>query len=195
MGTGQRNREVALTLRAGENEVASSFSRLDVRPSELGTFAQAKGHHSAVKITGKPANPGIVEVQNGGGRPIIVAQYIDELSFGISDRINAVKKLQVDGSDVCHHPHVRHGNLRQASDLTGRRHRKLHDSHLVLKLKSQQRQRNSEVVIEVPFRLMDAESCGQKCSNHFFSGRLAHATRDSNHTATPLLSNMAGEGL
>ncbi len=74
---------------------------------------------------------------------------------------------------VREHADVRAGEEAELADLAARAHAHLQDQHLVLGREPRERQRNSDVVVQIPPILVDAEARSQHRRDHLLGGGLS----------------------
>ena len=138
--------------RAGELQLDAQARAAVVGGDQADVAAEssAEGHQLAPRQPGLREHPGIVRVRNRGGG---VAQRMEELTLGVRDALDGAASLEVHGGDVGHQPDVRIGPLREPRDLAEVVHPAFDGGVSVLLRQAQQREWNSNLVVEVAFGL------------------------------------------
>ena len=89
--------------------------------------------------------------------------------------------LNMRDADVRHNGILRPGNLSKTAHFPEVTHSHLDDCHLVLRLKTEHRQRKTNLTVLIAFRLHGIPACGQGEGHHLLRRRLADASGDANH--------------
>jgi hypothetical protein len=108
-------------------------------------------------------------------------EAFDDLGLGGRDVLQGAHQLEVDGSDVGDHAHVGARDARQGRDLAPAAHGELRDHDLRPLLDVEQRQRHTDLVVEVARRGHGVGDGPQQRRQDVLGRGLAGAAGDSHH--------------
>jgi len=92
-----------------------------------------------------------------------------------------------------HYANIGPRNFRQAGQFAAARHPHFEHGRFVRFVQSKQRQRQAILIIEITFRLQNAEARAQQCRQDLFGRGLADGTRNAGDFAAPRFADSAGQ--
>ena len=157
-GGGQDVREVAEAeqrrvqpgrsgARANLRRGAFQAERLDAARFDVRCRLDAEGDHPAGERTDARHDPGVVRVGNDPRRGRGVLQ---NLPLGVCNRVRRGEEAKVRVADVRPDPDVRLGDADERPDFAWMIHAQLDDRHVRLVPQFEQRERQADVVVEIP---------------------------------------------
>ena len=145
-------------------KVRSQVGRLHVAAADAGedrVGGRALGELRGVFVVG---------VEDHGAARI---QRFHEHAFLQRDRLARAHEFDVGKADVRDDRHVRHGERGERRDLARMVHADLEDTDLVAAARAQHRERESDVVVEIPLGLRDLEVSTEHARGEILRARLA----------------------
>ena len=122
----------------------------------------------------------IVPIQDGcspfGGR----GQGLYQFRFGLGNELDGPQPLQVGGTYVGHHPHMRAGDVGQFGDFSQSVHAHLQNDPLMAGIQIQQSQRQADLIVVASPALQGVKPLSQDRPDHLFGSRLAHTAGHAN---------------
>ena len=135
----------------------------------------SEGHRPPGKRSGARHHSRVVRVadeQRGSGGAL------QDFGLGVGDRIRRRKEAEVRVADVRPHTDVRLRDLDQSADLPCVVHAQFHHRNIRPRAQLHERQRQADVVVQIPLVLHHAKPRGQQFRDRFLRRRLARTARD-----------------
>ena len=106
-----------------------------------------------------------------------------ELAFAGGHALERSEPFEMSGAGVGHEPDVRLGDRGEVRDFTPMVRAHLDDGVAMLRAQAEQRERDADVVVEIPFRDQAGSVPAQDRAEHFFRRRLSVAAGHRDHRA------------
>ena len=131
---------------------------------------------------GKAAHPGHhARIVGRAHEHVAGPRALEDLGLGVGNRVHRREEAHVGVAHVGPHADVGLGNAHERADLPGVIHPQFHHRHVRPARQLQQRERQADVVVQVPLVLHHPEPRGQQGRNRFLGRGLARASRDRHH--------------
>ncbi len=164
----------------------------DPRGPHLGSGRQTEGDDPSGEA-GRPRHHAcVIRIRHEHG---VGAGPLENLGLGLGNAVGAAEVADVRVAHVGPHAHVRLGHADQHADFPRVVHAELHHRDVRAMPKLEQRERQSEVVVEVARILHDLERSAQQRRNRFLRAGLACAPGDGHHPCARLLPHGPPEAL
>ena len=141
--------------------------------------ARTSASRSMPNVTTRPRNAPIRAAIRGSSAlatsSVDGVGALEDLGLGVGDRVERREEAEVRLADVRPDPHVRLGDAHQRADLPGVIHAQLDDGDLRPLPQLDERQRQPDVVVEIPAVADDAVPRREKLARHFLRRGLAGA--------------------
>ena len=118
---------------------------------------------------------------------------LGDFQLGLADALLGAQKLNVAGSDVHDHRHIRMGNPGQVGNLPEMVHSHFQHRHLRIQRHFQNGHGHSDVVVVIGRGLGHPIGAGQHRRRHFLGGALAHGAGDGHHLGADALQLLPGD--
>ncbi len=165
---------------------------LDASRANLGVLAKAKGDDPARESLQARHHARVVGVEDGPRRR---AGLVEDLGLGICDRIRGREESDVRVSDIGPHADVRLGNFDEPSDFSRVIHAQLHHRDVRPRRQLEQRERQADVVVQVPGVAIHRVSRREERRRCFLRRRLARASRNRDDVGARLAPHVVAEPL
>ena len=149
-------------------------------------------HHAAAERADPRGDPRIVGVGDEQRRR---AGPLEDLGLGVGDRVERGEEAEVRFADVRPHADVRLGHAHQRADLPRVIHAQFDDGHLRPLPQLDERQRQPDVVVEIPAVADHAVPHLEKFARHFLGRGLAGAAGDRHDFRSRRLPNAVRQRL
>ena len=166
---GRTRRRLELGRRAVETAV------LDVRRSDIGCGIDAECHDLAEKPLGPGHDPRIVGV---GDEHVLGVSGLENFGFRVGNRLGRLEEAEMGVANIGPHADVRFRDADQRANLSRMVHAQLDDSDLRPGPQLEQRERQTDVVVEIPLVPEDAITRRQKLRGDFLGRRLSGTSGD-----------------
>ena len=130
---------------------------------------------------GPPHDSRVVGV---GDEDIVGVRSIENLGLGIGDRVSRLEEPEVRVAHIGPHADVGLRDADQRANLSRMIHAQFDDCDLRPRAQLEQRERQADVVVEIPLVPEDAMARRQKLRGDFLGRRLARASRDRHDLGT-----------
>ncbi len=134
----------------------------------------------------------VVGVDDGPRRR---AGLVEDLGLGVCDRIRGREESDVRVSDIGPHADVRLGNFDEPSDFSRVIHAQLHHRDVRPRRQLEQRERQADVVVQVPGVAIHRVSRREERRRCFLRRRLARASRNRDDVGARLPPHVVAEPL
>jgi hypothetical protein len=169
MLSGRRRHTRAHTVYAAVFDVDCAHGR---------TLDLTEGDHAAGEVDRARHDSPVVCVTN---EHVVRLCSFENLGLRIGNRIRRREEADMRIADVGPDADVGIGNRDQRADLPCVIHPEFHDRDIRLVAQLQQRQRQADVIVQIPLVLHDAVRRGQKVRNRVLRRGLARAARNRDH--------------
>ena len=162
------------------------------RGPHVGAGGQSEGDHASGKAAGVRHHQrvvGVADQQRAGAR------LLENLGLGLGDGGARPEEPEVSVADIGPHPHVGLGDVDQHADLAGVVHAQFHHRHVGCGPQFDQRDGQSEMVVEVAAVLHHAITRAEDRRDRVLGGGLAGAAGDRHDPRPRRLPHRAGQVL
>ncbi len=146
--------------------------------TDIGILAQTESQNRAITRQRSPERrKGIIRIDDGRA---VCSQAFEYLALGSGDAIHRAKPTQMSRGRIVDQRYSRLTDLCQVADLAKMVHTHFRHGEAVLLTQLQKRQRQTDVVVEIPFsrqhQIIATSRCAQDAGQHLFDCGLAVAT-------------------
>ena len=164
----------------------------EARRADIGVAGDPEGHDAAAKGPHPRRNPLVVRVRDQHRRRV---SALEDFRLRVGDRVERREKPEVCFTDVRPHPQVRPGDAHQRADLSSVIHAQFDNGDLRPLSQLDERQRQPDVVVEVPAVADHPVPPFEKIARHFLRRGLAGAAGDGHDSSARLAPNAVRQRL
>ena len=150
--------------------------------AHVGVRRLAEGDPPPGKARGAGHHAGVV---GRAHEHVARARLLEHLGLGVGNGVHRREEAQVGVAHVGPHADVGLGDAHERADLSGVIHPQFHHRHIRPARQLHQRERQPDVVVQVPLVLHHPEPRGEQRRNRFLRRRLARAAGNRHHLRAP----------
>ena len=143
---------------------------VQVRSKVAGGIFDAISYHLAAEALAFVPQKRLIAAENSRAA---LLQTLENLQFGLADALTRAKKLDMRGADVGDNRQIRLGSRRHAGKLTEMVHAHLCYQHFGIPGHTHERQRQTDLIVQVAFCLLCAEAVRENGIQQLLGGGLA----------------------
>ena len=185
-GHPHRQRQLArLHLEAQKLSILSGIQSPDVT-----AFRLTKIGNPLLRLLAQVAKQGIVAIEQQHSP---LAHALRDFQLGLPDSLLRTQELDMGGTDVDNHCHIRMGDIRKVRNLPEVVHAHFQHRYLRIRRHGQNRHRHTDVIVVIGRGFADPVGTLQNLGDHFLGGALSHGAGHRHHFGADALELFPGD--